>query len=129
MDNWSIFACQHQALWPVATLVKVQRPRVNCSLALSLSTLPHPALSNPIIHPREQLDWGEADDRWTVSPDCADLIEKGCSRLIRKQDLWKRLQQSQVAGSREISSLESGSQLSRSLSSKRRLRHYLLTDY
>ena len=68
----------------------------------SLSTLPHPALSNPIIHPREQLDWGEADDRWTVSPDCADLIEKGCSRLIRKQDLWKRLQQSQVAGSREI---------------------------
>ena len=34
MDNWFIFACQHQALWPVATLVKVQRPRVNCSLAL-----------------------------------------------------------------------------------------------
>ena len=30
--------------------------------------------SNPIIHPREQLDWGESDDRWTARPDCADLI-------------------------------------------------------
>ena len=30
--------------------------------------------SNPIIHPREQLDWGESDDRWTGRPDCAHLI-------------------------------------------------------
>ena len=30
--------------------------------------------SNPIIHPREQLDWGESDDRWTARQDCADLI-------------------------------------------------------
>ena len=34
IDNWFIFACQHQAPWPVATLLKVQRPQVNCSLAL-----------------------------------------------------------------------------------------------
>ena len=24
IDNWFIFACQHQAPWPVATLLKVQ---------------------------------------------------------------------------------------------------------
>ena len=33
-----------------------------------------------IIHPREQLDWGEPDDRWTVSPDCAGLIEERVQR-------------------------------------------------
>ena len=70
----------------MATLLKVQAPRVNCSLALNSAL---PSLSNLIIHPREQLDWGEPDDRWSVSRDCADLIEERvqCScRLIRKQD-------------------------------------------
>ena len=46
------------AVWPTSTLPPILR-----SLTL-------------IIHPREQLDWGEPDDRWTVSPDCADLIEE-----------------------------------------------------
>ena len=101
MDNWFIFACQHQALWPVATLLKVQRPRVNCSLALNSAL---PSLSNLIIHPREQLDWGEPDDRWTVSPDCADLIEERVQALMGRRPLVKsegKSQQFQVEGFRE----------------------------
>ena len=45
--------------------------------------------SNPIIHPREQLDWGEPDDRWTVSPDCADLIEERVQALMGRRPLVK----------------------------------------
>ena len=80
-DQQLVYLClPGQASWPVATASKS---------GPGLIAARPPALSNPIIHPREQLDWGEPDDRWTVSPDCADLIEERVQALMGRRPLVK----------------------------------------